>query len=98
MAAELAAWAIRTTAGVTALAAAFAMRRREVGGTLHVMRSDAAIQGTGSPAISGHLYGSYFVLPLTPDWLLMPIVVLEFLGGLLSLIVFGPRLLVTRRG
>ena len=29
-------------------------------------------------------------MQLTPRWLLMPIVVLEFLGGLINLLVFGP--------
>ena len=33
-----------------------------------------------------------YVLALTPQWLEMPIVVLEYLGGLLNLIIFGPRL------
>ena len=33
-----------------------------------------------------------YVLRLTPKWLEMPIVVLEFLGGLLNLVVFGPEL------
>ena len=32
------------------------------------------------------------VLPLTPAWLEMPIVVLEFLGGLINLVVFGTML------
>ena len=80
------------TAGTTALSAAFALRRAGGGGTVHALRSDAAILGTGKPAICGALYGAVYVLALTPQWLEMPIVVLEYLGGLLNLIIFGPRL------
>ena len=40
----------------------------------------------------GALYGAVYVLALTPQWLEMPIVVLEYLSGLLNLIIFGPRL------
>ena len=83
---------LRSTAGTTALSAAFALRRAGVGGTVHALRSDAAILGTGKPAICGALYGAVYVLALTPQWLEMPIVVLEYLGGLLNLIIFGPRL------
>ena len=59
---------------------------------VHALRSDAAILGTNFPALCGNLYGSVYVQRLTTKWLEMPIVVLEFLGGLLNLVVFGPQL------
>ena len=44
---------LRSTAGTTALSAAFALRRAGGGGVVHALRSDAAILGTGKPAILG---------------------------------------------
>jgi hypothetical protein len=83
---------LRSVAGTTALSAAFALRRAGTSGVVHALRSDAAILGTAFPALCGALYQHVYVLRLTPRWLEMPIVVLEFLGGLLNLITFGPML------
>ena len=74
------------------VSSAFALRRAGGCGVVHALRSDAAILGTRYPALCGNLYGSVYVLRLTPEWLEMPIVVLEFLGGLLNLVVFGTQL------
>ena len=82
---------LRSSPGTSALAAAVALRRAPSEGVVHVLRSDAAILGTAWPALCGHLYGAFYILRLTPEWLLMPIVVLEFLGGLINIIIFGPR-------
>ena len=92
--AALQAWLIqvRTVAGTTALSAALQLRRAAHSGVVHMLRSDAAILGTHFPGICCALYQRVLVLPLTTAWLEMPIVVLEFLGGLINLLVFGTML------
>ena len=92
--AALQAWLVqvRTVAGTTALSAALQLRRAAHSGVVHMLRSDAAILGTHFPGICCALYQRVLVLPLTPAWLEMPIVVLEFLGGLINLVVFGTML------
>ena len=79
-------------AGTTALAAVHASRRPAGHGVVHAMHSDAAKEGTGSPAICGHLYGSIWVLPLRAAWRALPIVATEFMGALINVMVFAPRL------
>ena len=80
---------LRSVAGTTALAAAFATVPKWTTGVVHAMRSDAAILGTAWPALCGNLYGRVWILRLTPRWLGLPIVALEFLAGLINLLVFG---------
>ena len=75
---------VRNVAGTSALSAAFALRRAGISGLVHALRSDAAILGTGKPALCGNLYQHVYILSLVPRWLAMPIVVLEFLGGLIN--------------
>ena len=38
------------------------------------------------------MYARVYILRLSAQWLEMPIVVLEFLGGLLNMLIFGPEL------
>ena len=83
---------LRGVAGTSALASAFALRRKVGTGIVHALRSDAAILGTAWPALCGNLYGKLWIMRLSDQYLRMPIVVLEFLGALLNLIIFGPSL------
>jgi hypothetical protein len=71
--------ALTTRSGTTALAAVHASRRPAGHGVVHAMHSDAAKEGTGSPAICGHLYGSIWVLPLRSAWRDLPILSLQSL-------------------
>ena len=84
--------ALTTRSGTTALAAVYTSRRPAGHGVVHAMHSDAAKEGTGSPAICGHLYGSIWVLPLRAAWRDLPIVATEFMGALINVMVFAPRL------
>ena len=84
--------ALATRAGTTALAAVHASTRPAGHGVVHVMHSDAAKEGTGSPAICGHLYGSIWVLPLRAEWRALPIVATEFMGAIINVMIFAPRL------
>ena len=84
--------ALTTRSGTTALAAVHTSRRPAGHGVLHAMHSDAAKEGTGSPAICGHLYGSIWVLPLRAAWRDLPIVATEFMGAIINVMVFAPRL------
>ena len=84
--------ALTTRSGTTALAAVHASRRPAGHGVVHAMHSDAAKEGTGSPAICGHLYGSIWVLPLRSAWRDLPIVATEFMGAIINVMVFAPRL------
>ena len=84
--------ALTTRSGTTALAAVHASRRPAGYGVVHAMHSDAAKEGTGSPAICGHLYSSIWVLPLREAWRALPIVATEFMGAIINVMVFAPRL------
>ena len=54
---------------------------REGGGSVVVMSSDAAKDGTPTPGVGGHMHGMSWYLPLSPeDVAALPINWLEFLG------------------
>ena len=56
------------------------------------MHSDAAKEGTGSPAICGNLYQHIWIIELRPEWRALPIVATEFIGGIVNIMVFAPML------
>ena len=79
------------TAAVSALAAVFPLLPAVGDGLVSVMHSDAAIVGTGNPALSGNLY--QFVWHIcVKKYTELPIVVLEFIGGIINLQCFASRL------
>ena len=84
--------AITTTAGTSTLAALHAVRRPAGHGVVHAMHSDAAKEGTGSPAICGNLYNKIWILPLQAQWRELPIVATEFVGAIVNVMIFGPLL------
>ena len=79
------------TAGVTALAAVFPVARPTASGAMRIMRSDAALEGTGEPGISGNLYQYVYVISVK-GYQELPIVVLEFLGAVFNVIHFARML------
>jgi len=89
--------AVRERAGNTMLAAAFDTKPTGVT-VMQYAHSDAAVKGSAGadgefkPGICGNLYAFIFILLLTPAWLELPIVALEFIGGILNGIVFDDLL------
>jgi len=65
------------------------VRRAPLPGSCIYISSDAAKEGTLTPAIAGYMHGLFwrFFYPL--EWRLLPIVVLEFLALAVSIIVFA---------
>ena len=84
--------AVTTTAGTSTLAALHAVARPAGHGVVHAMHSDAAKEGTGSPAICGNLYSKIWIIPLRPEWRDLPIVATEFIGGIVNVMIFAPML------
>ncbi len=81
--------ALRLRSGNTALASIFNVLRPVASEIVHVLHSDACVLGAGEPAIAGNLYAHIFILPLTQEHLELPIVALEFLGGIFNVLLFG---------
>ena len=52
---------------------------------------DAAKEGAAIPGIGGYMLGAWWTMPLGPLLLQLPIPVLEFLGIIVNIIVFGDR-------
>ena len=66
---------------------------RETGGSVVVMSSDAAKDGTPTPGVGGHMHGMSWYLPLSPeDVAALPINWLEFLGIYGNFVIFGPSI------
>ena len=66
---------------------------REGGGSVVVMSSDAAKDGTPTPGVGGHMHGVPWYLPLSPeDVASLPINWLEFLGIYGNFVIFGPSI------
>ena len=66
---------------------------REGGGSVVVMSSDAAKDGTPTPGVGGHMHGVSWYLPLSPeDVAALPINWLEFLGIYGNFVIFGPSI------
>jgi len=66
---------------------------REGGGSVVVMSSDAAKDGTPTPGVGGHMHGMSWYLPLSPeDVAALPINWLEFLGIYGNFVIFGPSI------
>ena len=84
--------AVTTTAGTSTLAALHALTRPAGFGVVHTMHSDAAKEGTGSPAICGNLYSKIWIIPLRPEWRELPIVATEFIGAIVNVMIFAPML------
>ena len=81
------------TAGVSALAAVCPVIPGNPDEIVCVMHSDAAIKGTGAPALCGNLYERVWVIPLKgTKYLCLPIVVLEFLCAPINLHCFAEHL------
>ena len=78
--------------GNSALAAAFVVNAAPGGFCLVRLYSDASKKGTSMPGISGNLYHMYWVFRLEGGHLELPIVVTEFFGGIINLIVFDAYL------
>ena len=63
---------------------------REGGGSVVVMSSDAAKDGTPTPGVGGHIHGMSWYLPLSPEnAALLPTNLLEFIGIYGNFVVFG---------
>ena len=84
--------AIAAQSGTSALAAAFVARAPPGGLTMVRLFSDAAKKGTTRPGICGNLYRMYWIINLEGAHLELPIVVTEFFGGIVNLIVFDSHL------
>ena len=79
--------------GVSALAAVYPECGRPSRGMLvHAMTSDAALRGTGSPALCGCLYRYFYIILLTEAMKTLPIVALEFLCVSINVVVFAQYL------
>ena len=94
MRAQAARWIVRLNerAGVSCLSAI--QETLPSGGSLVVMSSDSAKDGTPTPGIGGHFHGASWLVPLLPDDVTgpnqLPINWLEFVGIYGNVLVYGP--------
>jgi len=82
---------IRESSGISALASIFPVARPAASVQLCVMHSDAAVLGTGRPAVCGNLYNFVYIVPLE-GYLELPIVTLEFFGAIFNVMMFAHKL------
>ena len=67
-------------------------RRTPVTGMCFFFSSDAAKEGTPTPALAGYMHGMYWQLFFPPEWHALHITLLEFLALAMSVIIFAPYL------
>ena len=80
---------VGSTAGCSALAAAFHSSLPLSSTVISRIYQDAAVEGTNYPGICGNFYRYYYILALTAEWRRLPIVALEFAGPIISLMTFS---------
>ena len=84
--------ALASTAAAPVTYALPRARRKPLFNATFFVSSDAAKDGTPTPAIAGYAHGVYWQHFYSAQWLWLPIAVLEFLALAVSIIMFAPLL------
>jgi len=84
--------ALTSTAAAPVTYALPRARRKPLVNATFFVSSDAAKDGTPTPAIAGYAHGVYWQHFYSPAWMWLPIAVLEFLALAVSIIIFAPLL------